>query len=878
MKLTTRLSIFFLVIFLCFSPFALWRIFQIHASEFREIKENTVWSEDQLIDGIVSINKGSTLAINKGVKIIFKKNSKIIVEKGILSVRGTKKEPVLFDGEVANSGYSIIVNSTGEGRIRNANIRNGGNVVSLIGSRSLMNNAYAAEYIGAFSVYGGGRLQAESCSFSDNKVAVSLKNVYGDRIKINRSSFVDNYDYDIYGNVSGVKANFNYNWWGNFDGPEASKILGRIDFNHWAKSEDFKDPVIIIPGILGSQKIDNQWQLDLIYHTYDNLYNALVKEGYVPELNLFKFPYEWRDSNVENAKIFADRIEEIKQTTNWPKVDVVAHSMGGLLAREYIESDYYRGDVDQLITLGTPHLGAPKSYISYEAGNLSIGFGNLITQHIFKQEAEKSGYDNLFDYIHGRPISSIEELLPVYDYIFDKDAGQTRVYPENYPRNYFLENLNLPAKLKKLESVEFSKIIGSIGGSESTLSGFNVINEDFGKYWEYGYPQGIEMYPMDNSGITRSFGDRTVPLLSAKSEEISSDYLIEVESSHRGLPTDAQKEVIELLTGTMPDEEVRSSLIENILFISVYSPIDIQIISPDGKIVGKDFETGELINKIDGAYYSGFDTENEFVTIPNPQDGEYKIKTQGTGAGSYRIESVLISENNETIEEADESMVVIEGEATLGETEEKSIEVSGGEVLEKTADVTPPSIVINSPENKNYLNAGSLAVDYVLEDDFSTVENIIKKIELNGETFEDDHLELPLMALGEYEMKIEAEDESGNKSDKSANFILETDLNSLEKNVDFYYEKNLIKKKAEKIFLQNQLRQIEDLIEHRNRILPHFKFYPKYQKNLEEVFNKIIHQRIELLIKIIEHQNNKKIDFSVKERLIEGLEFVKNDF
>ena len=34
--------------------------------------------------------------------------------------------------------------------------------------------------------------------------------------------------------------------------------------------------------------------------------------------------------------------------------------MGGLLAREYIESDYYEDDIDQLITIGTPHLGSTK--------------------------------------------------------------------------------------------------------------------------------------------------------------------------------------------------------------------------------------------------------------------------------------------------------------------------------------------------------------------------------------------------------------------------------------------------------------------------------------------------------------------------------------
>lgn len=48
------------------------------------------------------------------------------------------------------------------------------------------------------------------------------------------------------------------------------------------------------------------------------------------------------------------------------KVDVVGHSMGGLLAREYAafpgykqEANFYSGDIRRLVTLGTPHNGSP---------------------------------------------------------------------------------------------------------------------------------------------------------------------------------------------------------------------------------------------------------------------------------------------------------------------------------------------------------------------------------------------------------------------------------------------------------------------------------------------------------------------------------------
>ena len=41
-----------------------------------------------------------------------------------------------------------------------------------------------------------------------------------------------------------------------------------------------------------------------------------------------------------------------------PKVNVVGHSMGGILARLYLQSDLYKGDIASLITIDTPHYGS----------------------------------------------------------------------------------------------------------------------------------------------------------------------------------------------------------------------------------------------------------------------------------------------------------------------------------------------------------------------------------------------------------------------------------------------------------------------------------------------------------------------------------------
>ncbi len=51
-------------------------------------------------------------------------------------------------------------------------------------------------------------------------------------------------------------------------------------------------------------------------------------------------------------------VNTVKQQTGASKVNVVAHSMGGLVTRWYIKNSY-QNDINKLITLGTPNEGAP---------------------------------------------------------------------------------------------------------------------------------------------------------------------------------------------------------------------------------------------------------------------------------------------------------------------------------------------------------------------------------------------------------------------------------------------------------------------------------------------------------------------------------------
>ena len=163
-----------------------------------------------------------------------------------------------------------------------------------------------------------------------------------------------------------------------------------------------KDPVIIIPGLTGSDLInaktgeevwfkaqrakdddirlpispilsrnrDDLVSKDIIRSVkflkflpeteiYERLINALEKRGYreakwntatAADLKdtFFVFPYDWRRDNVESARQLIQRIEALKRRLRRPnaRFNVLAHSMGGLVTRYaamYGNADIPRG-------------------------------------------------------------------------------------------------------------------------------------------------------------------------------------------------------------------------------------------------------------------------------------------------------------------------------------------------------------------------------------------------------------------------------------------------------------------------------------------------------------------------------------------------------
>jgi pimeloyl-ACP methyl ester carboxylesterase/protocatechuate 3,4-dioxygenase beta subunit len=76
-------------------------------------------------------------------------------------------------------------------------------------------------------------------------------------------------------------------------------------------------------------------------------------------VTLFVFAYDWRQDIGDSAKQLAALVDCVQQA-HGGKVDILTHSMGGLVARRYIVDRKEQSNVNKLITIAAPWLGAPR--------------------------------------------------------------------------------------------------------------------------------------------------------------------------------------------------------------------------------------------------------------------------------------------------------------------------------------------------------------------------------------------------------------------------------------------------------------------------------------------------------------------------------------
>ncbi|MGM0710598.1 esterase [Brevibacillus parabrevis] len=272
---------------------------------------------------------------------------------------------------------------------------------------------------------------------------------------------------------------------------------------------------------------------------YYSMVKELERAGYKKHKTIFAMPYDWRYSSTKNAAFLKKKIDTALERSGARQVQLVAHSMGGLLTRETLLSNVsYQSKVKRIVYMGTPFLGSPRAYQAIKYGyNFSIPWLDEETGKIISEYAP-----------------AVYELLPSKKY-FETVGFLKKNRNEPYSYQDFLQDKKIRLDYtplvkqggalhekwdKKTINVPQYAIVGT---GQTTFLGY---------YFDAYHNEWVPYY--DNG-----LGDGTVPYISANYAQKDMKKRYYVAGEHAKLPANPEvmKQVTQLLKG---DEEVQPGL------------------------------------------------------------------------------------------------------------------------------------------------------------------------------------------------------------------------------------------------------------------------------------------------------------------------------
>lgn len=507
-----------------------------------------------------------------------------------------------------------------------------------------------------------------------------------------------------------------------------------IDYlNIYSPTTNTNRPTIIIPGLgaswnvgaIISGKDEGIWEIPTFINSYNGLKSSLVNAGYIENNSFFVFPYDWR----RPLSILAERLNAFINEKIPPgeKVNLVGHSMGGLVARSYAQN-FGVSRVNRIVTVGSPNMGVAEAYGVWEGATVwnDVWWAKLaldLTTHF-------GGLPNEQVQTLRNLAPSIKDLLPTYNYL---KLGNTLLLSSTLnQRNDYLNNLNLNASpINYLTTAMFS----------NDLPTNSIINIMARSPEDISLNKWVDGKPIENPFETTS-GDGTVIETSAKGPFLKT---IQGRWWHNELVT--SKENIQKIFGVLgldvnkALEGIKDSQ-KNVFVAALRSPGKLEICNLQLTLCNSD---------LGGIYFPdnklfilpGYNNENLIVRVKENNDqGKYELHLGNISGTSY--------------------WTVIDGDLNKdGQVDFYNIQSDGqniSAILE-----TPPTISVNNSITNN--NSPKLTGSV---DDYAAVIsiNIAGKIftaDNNGDgTWKlADNIIVPFLADGIYNVTAKATDSVG---------------------------------------------------------------------------------------------------------------------
>ncbi len=371
---------------------------------------------------------------------------------------------------------------------------------------------------------------------------------------------------------------------------------------------------------------------------YGNLIGAFKNDGYVENRNLFTAPYDWRLDINRAIPAIAAKIAQAAAASPTGKIDIIAHSMGGLVLKKYLAEIPNAPFLDKVILAGVPQLGAPDTF-------KILNYGDDLGIPVVNGDEIKKIAQNM---------PSLYQLLPSRKYVAENGG-----YVQDF-RNGGEQFLDYDATANVMTSDSADRrnagLLNAADAFHDAIDDHPIAAPDVYNIVGCGKPTitGFDLYDDGVINLRRAAGDGTVPETSAmdRANQFHNYFVMSGETGidHTGLTSDARpvtliKNIIEGVTAPLPQgisastadcvspqkSATISSEGETTLEFSTHGSADLGVYNAENQYTGIT-ASGTVALGIPGSEYEKLG-DNAFILVP--AGNNYRAINQATASGTF---------------------------------------------------------------------------------------------------------------------------------------------------------------------------------------------------------------------------------------------------
>lgn len=428
----------------------------------------------------------------------------------------------------------------------------------------------------------------------------------------------------------------------------------------------------------------SSFDIDIYKDTLDHLNNLKNTNN----IDSYIYPYDWRlpvDSVINNGTKMGDgssvllqnKLREMANGSPTGKVTIMAHSMGGLLTKRFIQTlpPADQALVDKVIFVAVPHIGTTEGAVSVLAGlSLEKPYGSLINQKYTRSLAEN--------------MVTAHSLIPSAKYFENGSTpivfkpGAVELIPQ---LAMYGDNINTIDEMQ-------SFVTGADGREDADFNNIGYPNVSPGNVFsqakdlhnnidEYTLPAGIEVYNISGSGKSTpkaivydkysfqstdyinyrvgktNMGDGTVVSFSANNIDTQNKYFVDLYNynkdnnlNHDHKTITGIEPVKNLLTSIITESinqninyvgNVPNNTVANMLTVGMHSPVDVHLYDTNGRHTGPVYVevNGEIVRFIEeNIPNSEYNEYGESKYIDAPYNANYVLKLDGYASGTFTLD------------------------------------------------------------------------------------------------------------------------------------------------------------------------------------------------------------------------------------------------